>query len=80
VKDFAELLVLKLRPDFGSRDDTFLYLSQACQLRRLYQLFGYDPTTWKDAVAVSEVGEKSDASLRSSVALSPSMDWACDYP
>jgi len=80
MKDFVELPVLKLQPDFGSRDDTFLYLSQACQLRRLYQLFGYDPTTWKDAVAASEVGEKSDASLGRSVALSPSMDWACDYP
>jgi len=80
VEDFVKLPVLKLQPDFGSRYNTFLYLSQACQLRRLYQLFGYDPTTWKDAVAASEVGEKSDVSLGHSVALSPLMDWACDYP
>ena len=80
VEDFVELPVLKLQPDYESRFYTFLYLSQACQLRRLYQLFGYDPTTWQDAVAASEVGEKSDVSLGHSVALSPFMDWACDYP
>jgi len=78
--DFVELPVLKLQPGFGSRRDTFLHLSQVCQLRRLYQLFGYDPTTWKDPVAASEVGEKSDISLGHSIALSPFMDWACDYP
>jgi len=78
--DFVELPVLKLQPDFESRCHTFLYLSQACRLRRLYQLFEYDPTTWKDAVAASGVDEKSDVSLEHSVALSPFMDWACDYP
>ena len=80
VKDFVGLPVLKLQLDFRTRFDTFLHLSQACQLRRLYQLFGYDPTTWKDAVAASEVDEKSDVSLGHSVALSPFLDWACDYP
>jgi len=79
-KDFVKLPVLKLEPDFKSRCDIFLYLSQACQLRRLYQLFGYDPTTWKDVVAASEVGEKSGVSLGHSEVLSPFMDWACDYP
>jgi len=78
VKDFFGLPVLKLRPHFR-RDDTILYLSQACQLRRFYQLFGYDPTTWKDAVAAS-AGEKSDVSLGHPVAPSLSMDWTCDYP
>jgi len=81
VKDFVKKSpVLKLQPDSWTRFDTFLYLSQACQLRRLYQLFEYDPTKWEDAVAASEVGEKSDVSLGHSVALSPFMDWACDYP
>jgi len=77
---FVQLPVLKLEPNFWSRQGTFLYLSQACQLRRLYRLFGYDPTTWKDAVAVEEVGGKSDASLGHSVTLSPFVDWVCDYP
>jgi len=71
--------VLKLEPDPWSRFRTFVCLSQACQLRRLYQLFGYDPTTWKDAVA-AEVDEKSDVSSERSVALFPFMGWACDYP
>ena len=80
VKDFVKLPVLQLEPDSRSRSHIFLYLSQACQLRGLYQLFGYNTTTWKDAIAALEVGEKSDVSLGRSVALSPSMDWACDYP
>ena len=80
IEDFVELPVLKLEPSIRSRRYTYLHLSQACQLRRLYQLFGYDPTTWKDAVAAEEVGGKSDASLGHSVALSPFMDWVCDYP
>ena len=80
VKDFVGLPVLGLQLDFRTRFNTFLYLSQACQLRRLYQLFGCDPTTWKDVVAASEVDEKSDVSLGHSVALSPFRDWACDYP
>ena len=80
VKDFVGLPVLRPQLDFWTRFDTFLHLSQACQLRRLYQLFGCDPTTWEDTVAASEVDEKSDVSLGHSVALSPFMDWACDYP
>jgi len=81
VKDFiGELPVLKLELNPWFRFLTFLCLSQACQLRRLFQLFGHDPTTWKDVIAAEEVGEKSDVSLGYSVALSPFMDWACDYP
>ena len=79
-KDFLELPVLQLQPGFKSGLDTYMYLSQACQLRRLYQLFRYNPTTWKDAVAASKVDEENEVSLGHSVALSPSMDWACDYP
>jgi len=81
VKDFFELPVLKLKPNVTFGYHTYLYLSQACQLRRLYQLSGYDPTTWEDVVAAEEVDGKIDASLGHSLALSPFMDqWACDYP
>ena len=80
VGDFFKLPVLKLELGFRSGYDTFLCLSQACQLKRLHQLFWYDLTMWKDTVTAEEVGEKSDVSLGRSVTLSPSMDWACDYP
>jgi len=33
-----------------------LRISQACQLGRLYRLFGCDPTTWREMVAVGGVG------------------------
>jgi hypothetical protein len=56
-----------------------LHISRACQLRRLYQLFGYDPTTWKEAVGVEEVDEETGVSEHS-IVLAPFMDWACDYP
>ena len=74
---FLELPVLK---NMESRYNTYLNLSKACQLGRLYQLFGYDPTTWKEVVVVEEVGEKPDVSSKRSVDLVPSMDWTCDYP
>ena len=76
--DFTELPILKLVPDFEYR--TYLHLSQACQLRRLYRLFGYDSATWEDAVTAEEMGGKMDVSLGHSVALSPFVDWVCDYP
>ena len=57
---------------------TELFVSQACQLRRLYHLFGYDPTTWNEAV-VGEVGEEMDPSLGHSVIRVSSIYWACDY-
>jgi len=75
---FVELPALKLQPE-ESRGLTHVRLSQACQLRRLYQLFGYDPTTWEEAVAVG-AGGKVGVSSGHSVALAPLMDWACDYP
>ena len=74
------LPVLKLQPDPPSRYITCAYLSQACQLRRLYHLFGYDPTMWMEAVGVEEVDEKIHVSSGSSVALTPFVDWTCDYP
>ena len=35
-------------------------ISQACQLKRLYYLFGYDPTRWQEAVGVEEVDEEGE--------------------
>ena len=77
---FVELPVLKLQPEIGSRYHTYMNLSQTCQLRRLYHLFGYDPTTWKEAVGVEEVDGKIEVPPGHSVALSPFMGWVCDYP
>jgi len=31
-------------------------ISQACQLRRLYQLFGLEPTTWDEAITAGKSG------------------------
>ena len=61
-----------------------LRVSQVCQLRRLYYLFGHDNWTRKeeeDAVSVEEVDEEKDVLLgRSAVMPVQFMDWACDYP
>ena len=57
-----------------------LRVAQACQLRRLYQLFGYDPTTWKEAVTVEDVDENSDVFSGRSVTFTQFPDWVCDYP
>jgi hypothetical protein len=78
--DFDKLPVLKLLPETMFKDRTYLRLSRACQSRRLYQLFGCDPTTWKEAVGAEEVEEKTDAPSGCSVTPLPFMDWACDYP
>ena len=64
-------------PDDVSVEE-WLRTSQACQLKRLYCLFGCDPTTWEETVAGEEVGKEMD--LSSAVAPVSSMDWACDYP
>jgi len=61
--------------DFGA-----LRVAQVCQLRRLYHLFGYDPMTWKEAVAVEEVKERMAAVSGRSVTPTRFTDWACDYP
>jgi len=57
-----------------------LRVTQVCQLRRLYHLFGYDPMTWKEAVGVAEAGEVMDKSPGQSVMPVQFTDWACDYP
>ena len=43
----------------------FPRVAQVCQLRRLYQLFGYDPMTWKEAM--KDVDEEADVVLGRSV-------------
>jgi hypothetical protein len=78
--DSDKLRVLKLLPKTVYGDSVYQILSQACHSRRLYQLFGYDPTTWKEAVGVEEVDEKTNALSGCSEALLSFMDWACDYP
>lgn len=55
------------------RDREDLRIAQACQLRRLYHLLGYDFITWKEA-AVGEAGERVDASPGRSVTPAQFMD------
>ena len=59
--------------------ETDRIVSQACRLRRLYHLFGYDPTTWQEAVGVEEAGEERGVSLGRSVTPDLPIDWECDY-
>ena len=70
-------LLLRARPCSLDRD-AYLDISQVCQLRRLYCLFGRDPTTREGAVAVKEVGEEMDLSLTTTS--ESFVPWACDYP
>ena len=76
--------VLKLQTELGFGHGAYMNLSQACQLRRLYQLFGYDPATWKEVVAVEGVEEETDMSsgrfAKPVPLVDPFVDWACDYP
>ena len=58
-----------------------LRVAQVCQLRRLYHLFGYDPVTWEEAVAVEEVDKEMDTSSGQSVMIPVRLaDCTCDYP
>ena len=56
-----------------------LRLAKACQLRRLYQLFGCDPSTLEE-VAAKGVGGGVDKSLGEQLNPVHVMDCACDYP
>ena len=58
---------------------TDLRVSQACQLRRLYHLFGYDPTR-EDVDTVREGERMTDVSSGRLVSPAPFLDWTCDYP
>ena len=55
-------------------------ISRACQLRRLYHLFGCDPTTWEEVVGVEEAEEKREGLSGHSVMPGPFAGWECDYP
>ena len=55
-------------------------VSQACQLRRLYHLFGYDPTTWQEAIGVGEADEKTEVLSGCSTTPDLFIGWECDYP
>ena len=57
-----------------------LHIAQACQLRRLYQVFVDDPMMWKEVVDVEEAGGQINRSLSWFAAPLQFMDWACDYP
>jgi len=57
-----------------------LRVAQVCRLRRLYHLFGYDPETWKEAVAADEVDEGMDILSAQPVTPTQFTNWACDYP
>ena len=63
----------------GSLDrDAYFGISQVCQLKRLYCLFWYDPTSREVVVAGGEVDKGRN--LPSAVAPVLFVDWACDYP
>jgi len=68
------------RSNSGESRASDLRLVQVCQLRRLYHLFGCDPTTWAEMVAVDGVGGGTDVSLGQSPGPAYFMDCACDYP
>ena len=59
-----------------------LYRDPPCRLRRLYHLFGYDPTTWREAFSTGDVGEGGDTSSERPVTPVKFTDlgWGCDYP
>ena len=71
--------VLHVTPRLSHRHFVDLRVSQVCQLRRFYQLFGYDPTTW-EAVTVEEGDQETGSPPGRSVAPVSFMDCACDYP
>ena len=73
-------------PTPSHRRDTDLRVSQVCQLRRLYHLFGYDPATWREVVTTEEATpaengkQTSEVLPERSVAPVSFMDLGCDYP
>jgi len=73
--------VLAPCPDATPRDPMVaLPIYQICQLRRLYHLFGYDPTARREA-ATAEGGEQTtDVLSGRPVAPVSFMYFACDYP
>jgi len=81
----ARQLLEKVEPQIQSGYHPYLSLSQACQLRRLHQLFGNDPMARMAAAAAAAAVEEVDerAEVLSEHSLSPILlvDWVyCDYP
>ncbi|KAF9789595.1 hypothetical protein BJ322DRAFT_1043170 [Thelephora terrestris] len=73
------LAKVQLRGSLRSLDwGAYLRISQVCQLRRLYFLFGRDSATREEAVEIEGAGKESD--LLSAVTSNSIVDWACDYP
>ena len=70
--------VRKLPLPDGASVEEWLRTSQVCQLKRLYHLFGCDPTTGEEMVVDEEIHREMD--LLSTLAPISSVDWACDYP
>ena len=59
---------------------TDLPLARVCQLRRLYQIFGYDPTTREEVVVVEKTEEDTGVPSGESLNSVRFVDCACDYP
>ena len=59
-----------------------LRVSQVCQLRRLYDLFGHNHFTWKEEEAVFVEVDKEREMLVGPPVVIPAQftEWACDYP
>lgn len=67
----------------SQKDIDFSEISRACQMRRLYQFFRYDPTTWEEAGGVGKVNKVSlDSSRRGIGVAIPAyfLNTTCDYP
>ena len=70
----------EMQRSYPSEGFTDLPLAQACQLRRLYWLFGCNPATWAELVVFEKVAEDTDMSLVQPLDPVRLMDSACDYP
>ena len=79
-RQFLPFKAARERLELENRYSEDLRVAQACQLRRLYHLFGCSPTTRKEAVAVEDVDEGVGMFPGRSVTSTQLMDWACDYP
>jgi hypothetical protein len=62
------------------------HIHRACQLKRLYQFLGHNPTTWEEVVATARVSDDTlfgSESKGGSVTITPTqfLDFTCsDYP
>ena len=66
-------------PQHRSLERTYFRLAQACQVRRLHHLFGYDRTMWKEEVEAGVEGEV-DLLPGCSARPTPFLARACGYP